>query len=215
MGMYLMRQIGSRGSYGNAELPDFMVFLNWKELPWFWYGFDSFAFAMLMVMLVPGLLAFVFGFSKAGLMPFHSWLPGAMVAPTPVSAFLHSATMVKAGVYLIARLAPVFAEQGIWRPLVLTVGNVNAERAESLLVQNKGRLAVGYDGDVTVVDMKRSRTIEESWIVSPCGWTPFAGHRCTGWPMMTIIRGNVVMREDEVVGAPVGRPVAFADTARA
>ncbi len=80
---------------------------------------------------------------------------------------------------------------------------------------NKGRLAVGYDGDVTVVDMKRSRTIEDSWIVSPCGWTPFAGHRCTGWPMMTILRGQVVMREDEVLGAPAGRPVAFADTARA
>lgn len=77
---------------------------------------------------------------------------------------------------------------------------------------NKGRLAVGYDGDVTVVDMKRTRTIEDSWIVSPCGWTPFAGHRCTGWPMMTIIRGNVVMREDEVLGTPIGRPVAFADT---
>ena len=61
MGMYLMRQIGARGSYGNAELPDFMVFLNWKELPWFWHGFDNFAFAMLMVMLVPGLLAFIFG----------------------------------------------------------------------------------------------------------------------------------------------------------
>jgi urea transport system permease protein len=61
MGMYLMRQIGSRGSYGNPELPDFMVFLNWQELPWFWYGFNSFAFAMLMVTLVPGLLAFTFG----------------------------------------------------------------------------------------------------------------------------------------------------------
>ena len=61
MGMYLMRQIGSRGVYGNAELPDFMVFLNWKELPWYWYGFDVFPFAMLMVLVVPGLLAFVFG----------------------------------------------------------------------------------------------------------------------------------------------------------
>lgn len=61
MGMYLMRQIGDRGVYGNPELPDFMVFLNWQELPWFWYGFDSFGFAMLMVLLVPGLLAFVFG----------------------------------------------------------------------------------------------------------------------------------------------------------
>lgn len=61
MGMYLMRQIGDRGVYGNPLLPDFMVFLNWKELPWYWYGFDSFPFAMLMVMLVPGLLAFLFG----------------------------------------------------------------------------------------------------------------------------------------------------------
>jgi len=61
MGMYLMRQIGERGVYGNAELPDFMVFLNWQELPWYWYGFDMFPFAMLMVLLVPGLLAFVFG----------------------------------------------------------------------------------------------------------------------------------------------------------
>ncbi|MEM7463900.1 MAG: urea ABC transporter permease subunit UrtC [Pseudomonadota bacterium] len=61
MGMYLMRQIGARGVYGNPELPDFMVFLNWQELPWYWYGFDQFWFAALMVMLVPGLLAFVFG----------------------------------------------------------------------------------------------------------------------------------------------------------
>ena len=61
MGMYLMRQIGARGVYGNPELPDFMVFLNWDELPWFWFGFDQFWFAALMIMLVPGLLAFVFG----------------------------------------------------------------------------------------------------------------------------------------------------------
>ncbi|NEW92988.1 urea ABC transporter permease subunit UrtC [Rhodopseudomonas sp. BR0M22] len=61
MGMYLMRQIGSRGVYGNPVLPDFMVFLNWKELPWYWYGFDMFWFAAVMVLLVPGLLAFCFG----------------------------------------------------------------------------------------------------------------------------------------------------------
>ncbi|WP_317622113.1 urea ABC transporter permease subunit UrtC [Pseudohongiella sp. SYSU M77423] len=61
MGMYLMRQIGDRGVYGNPELPDFMVFLNWDSLPWFWLGMDQFWFAMLMVLLVPGLLAFVFG----------------------------------------------------------------------------------------------------------------------------------------------------------
>jgi urea transport system permease protein len=62
MGMYLMRQIGPRGVYGHPVLPDFMVFLNWNELPWFWYGFDNFAFAALMVVFVPGLLAFVFGY---------------------------------------------------------------------------------------------------------------------------------------------------------
>jgi urea transport system permease protein len=61
MGMYLMRQIGTRGVYGDPILPDFMVFLNWKELPWFWHGFDMFWFAMLMVILVPGALAFLFG----------------------------------------------------------------------------------------------------------------------------------------------------------
>lgn len=62
MGMYLMRQIGTRGVYGNANLPDFMVFLNWNELPWYWLGFDNFGFAMLMVILAPAGLAFVFGY---------------------------------------------------------------------------------------------------------------------------------------------------------
>ncbi len=61
MGMYLMRQIGARGVYANPVLPDFMVFLNYKELPWFWYGFDHWWFAFLMVMLVPALLALGFG----------------------------------------------------------------------------------------------------------------------------------------------------------
>jgi urea transport system permease protein len=61
MGMYLMRQIGTRGVYANPILPDFMVFLNWPELPVYWYGFNYFAYAALMILLVPGLLAFVFG----------------------------------------------------------------------------------------------------------------------------------------------------------
>ena len=54
MGMYLMLQIGDRGVYGNPDLPDFMVFLNLKELPWFWKGFDNFWYAMIMVAFVPG-----------------------------------------------------------------------------------------------------------------------------------------------------------------
>ena len=61
MGMYLMRQIGERGVYKHPVLPDFMVFLNWKDLPWYWHGFDIFPIALLMVVLVPGALAFAFG----------------------------------------------------------------------------------------------------------------------------------------------------------
>jgi len=61
MGMYLMRQIGTRGVYGHPVLPDFMVFLNWTELPWFWHGFNYFGYALLMVVLVPGAIAYMFG----------------------------------------------------------------------------------------------------------------------------------------------------------
>ena len=68
-------------------------------------------------------LVLIGAFTKSAQYPFHSWLPGAMAAPTPVSAYLHSATMVKAGIYLIARFAPAFAAVGIWRPLVLIVGS--------------------------------------------------------------------------------------------
>src|ERR1041384_1580075 len=61
MGMYLMRQIGARGVYGNPILPDFMGFLNWTELPWFWVGFNHFWWALIMVVIGPAVLAFVFG----------------------------------------------------------------------------------------------------------------------------------------------------------
>jgi dihydroorotase len=73
----------------------------------------------------------------------------------------------------------------------------------------KGRLAAGYDADFTIVDMGRRRVIEESWIASPCGWTPFAGMAVKGWPVATIVRGATVMREDEVLGRPIGRLARF------
>ena len=76
-------------------------------------------------------------------------------------------------------------------------------------VLNKGRLAVGYDADFTLVDMKKQRRIEQSWLASPCGWSPFAGMEITGWPVATILRGNPVMREDEVLGEPCGRQMRF------
>lgn len=75
MGMYLMRQIGGRGVYGHPVLPDFMVFLNWRTLPWYWHGFDQFWFAALMVLLVPGFLAFV-----AGWFAFRSRVTGVYLS---------------------------------------------------------------------------------------------------------------------------------------
>jgi dihydroorotase len=75
----------------------------------------------------------------------------------------------------------------------------------------KGRLAPGYDADLTVVDLNARRKIENSWIASRCGWTPYDGMTVTGWPMATIIRGRVVMRDDELQGAPAGEPVRFTE----
>ncbi len=73
----------------------------------------------------------------------------------------------------------------------------------------KGRLCVGYDADLTLVDLQAQRVIEESWIASPCGWTPFAGMPVTGWPVATVVRGRMVMRDDAVLGGPAGRLARF------
>ena len=73
----------------------------------------------------------------------------------------------------------------------------------------KGALAVGYDADLTIVDLNATRTISNDWIASPAGWTPFDGKTVRGWPIMTMIRGRVAMREDEVLGSPMGQPVTF------
>ena len=79
-------------------------------------------------------------------------------------------------------------------------------------IAGKGRLAVGYDADVTLVDLKAKRTIENRWIASKSGWSPFDGTTVTGWPMGTIIRGRVVMRDGGLANAPMGEPVRFVDT---
>ena len=76
-------------------------------------------------------------------------------------------------------------------------------------VVNKGRIAAGYDADFSVVDLAARRTITNAQTASPCGWTPFDGTTVTGWPAATIVRGQIAMREDEVLGDPIGQPVAF------
>jgi dihydroorotase len=73
----------------------------------------------------------------------------------------------------------------------------------------KGRIAAGFDADFTIVDLQRERTITNDWIASPCGWTPFDGMRVKGWPVCAILRGTVVMREDEILSPPSGRKVTF------
>lgn len=79
--------------------------------------------------------------------------------------------------------------------------------------RGKGAVAVGYDADLTIVDLDAERTIRDDWIASPAGWTPFDGKTVRGWPIMTMIRGHLAMREDEVLGTPMGQPVTFATDA--
>jgi dihydroorotase len=76
-------------------------------------------------------------------------------------------------------------------------------------LSRKGRMAVGYDADFTIVDLKRRQTITNDWIASKCGWTPYNGVEVTGWPVGTIVRGNCVMWEGEIVRRGLGAPVLF------
>jgi dihydroorotase len=77
---------------------------------------------------------------------------------------------------------------------------------------DKGRLAEGFDADLTIVDQKARRTITHAHMASRVGWTPFDGMEAKGWPMATIIRGRVVMRDDEVIAPHLGEPVRFSET---
>ena len=79
-------------------------------------------------------------------------------------------------------------------------------------IAGKGRLAVGYDADYTLVDLGLRQTITGDWLASRCGWSPFEGAEVTGWPMMTVIRGRLVMRDGELQGTAGGRPIRFQET---
>lgn len=79
-------------------------------------------------------------------------------------------------------------------------------------IAGKGRIAAGYDADFTIVDLKEKRTLTNAAQKSRSGWTPFDGMEVTGWPKLTIIRGRVVMRDDELLGPPAGAPIRFRET---
>ena len=79
-------------------------------------------------------------------------------------------------------------------------------------IAGKGRIALGYDADVALVDLKALRTIRREWMATKSGWTPFEGKEIRGWPIATIVRGQVVMREDQLLGSPIGEPIRFGET---
>ena len=78
-------------------------------------------------------------------------------------------------------------------------------------IAGKGRIAVGNDGDFTVVDMGAKRQILDEDMANRSGWTPFHGREVTGWPIATIIRGHIVMRDGELASPPVGQPLKFGE----
>jgi dihydroorotase len=136
---------------------------------------------------------------------------GSDHAPHPRAAKLRPWPDCAAGLTGVQTLVPVMLDH-------VNAGRLSLRHLVDLLCAGparvygavgKGRLAAGYDADFTLVDLRTRRSIEESWIVSPCGWTPFAGMRVTGWPVATILRGQAVMRDDAVIGMPRGRLVQF------
>ncbi len=137
---------------------------------------------------------------------------GSDHAPHPLAAKARPWPDCPAGLTGVQTLVPLMLDH-------VNAGRLSLPRLVDLMcagparvygVVGKGRLAAGYDADFTLVDMRRRRRIENSWIASPCGWTPFDGMMVTGWPVATVLRGTAVMREDEVLGTPRGRLVAFA-----
>ena len=137
---------------------------------------------------------------------------GSDHAPHAAAAKLKPWPEVPAGLTGVQTLVPVMLDH-------VNAGRLSLPRLVDLMCAGparvygaigKGRLAAGYDADFTLVDMQARRRITNDWIASPCGWTPFDGMDVTGWPVATILRGVAVMREDEVIGVPVGRLVRFA-----
>jgi dihydroorotase len=115
---------------------------------------------------------------------------------------------------------------GVQTLVTILLDHVNAERmslerfvdltstgpARIFGIAAKGRIVIGYDADFTIVDLKREQKIENRWIASRCGWTPFDGMSTRGWPVATIIRGAVVVRDGSLIASGGGRPIRFQET---
>jgi dihydroorotase len=116
-----------------------------------------------------------------------------------------------AGLTGVQTLLPLMLDQVHWGSLSLTrlVDLMAAGPARIYGAVNKGRIAVGYDADFSIVDLKEKRRIENAHMASPCGWTPFDGLAVTGWPVTTIVRGEIVMREGAIIGEPKGQKIGF------
>ncbi|QDH17638.1 dihydroorotase [Swingsia samuiensis] len=133
-------------------------------------------------------------------------------APHPLEAKKRPWPTCPAGLTGVQTIVPVMLDHVNAGRLSLArlVDVMAAGPARVYGLQTKGRLAVGFDADFTLVDMKAQREITNDWIVSPAGWTPFDGTTVQGWPMATIVRGTVVMKNNEVIGNATGRFAKFA-----
>ena len=118
---------------------------------------------------------------------------------------------VAAGLTGVQTLVPVMLDHVAAGRLTLArmVDLMAAGPARVYGLAGKGRIAAGYDADFTIVDLTARRMITNDWIASPCGWTPFDGMAVTGWPIMTLVRGTLVMRDGAVAGPPTGRLAQF------
>ncbi len=111
----------------------------------------------------------------------------------------------------VQTLAPTMLDHVARGRLTLSrfIDLTSAGPARIFQLARKGRIAVGYDADLTVVDLKRRETIKNSWIASRCGWTPYDGMEVTGWPVGTFVRGARVMWEGEILAPSTGKPIRF------
>jgi dihydroorotase len=117
----------------------------------------------------------------------------------------------------VQTLLPLLLDHVAAGRLTLTrlVDLTSAGPARAFGIARKGRMVLGYDADLTLVDLKARRVIENKWIESRCGWTPFDGMSVMGWPKATLVRGRIAMWEDEILGAAEGAPIQFQETLEA